>query len=120
MVWDSISARRIFWPPGPGRNCRYSMFKNTSIRFTMNRTRFCRDSVNWTKLRCGSYCSAKEFPLPPWNSSVTRLESKKVFRIKGGNQLMTDAFSERLGERVHLGCPVTAIEHGPSGAGVTY
>ena len=50
----------------------------------------------------------------------TDLESKKVFRLKGGNQLMTDAFAERLGQRVHLGCPVSAIEHGPSGATVTY
>jgi len=50
----------------------------------------------------------------------TDLESKKLFRIKGGNQLMTDAFAARLGDRIHLGCPVTRIEHGASGATVTY
>jgi monoamine oxidase len=50
----------------------------------------------------------------------TDLESKKLFRLKGGNQLMTDAFAARLGETVHLGCPVTAIAHGASGATVTY
>jgi len=50
----------------------------------------------------------------------TEIESEKLFRIKGGNQLMTDAFAERLGECVHLGCPVTAIEHGNSGVTVTY
>jgi monoamine oxidase len=50
----------------------------------------------------------------------TELETKKLFRIKGGNQLMTDAFAQRLGGRVHLGCPVTAIEHGASGVTVTY
>jgi monoamine oxidase len=50
----------------------------------------------------------------------TDLESKKLFRLQGGNQLMTDAFAARLGENVHLGCPVTAIEHGASGATVTY
>ena len=50
----------------------------------------------------------------------TELESKKLFRLKGGNQLMTDAFALRLGQRVHLGCPVTAIEHGASGATVSY
>jgi monoamine oxidase len=50
----------------------------------------------------------------------TDLESKKLFRLQGGNQLMTDAFAARLGETVHLGCPVTAIEHGASGATVTY
>ena len=50
----------------------------------------------------------------------TDLESKKLFRLKGGNQLMTDAFAARLGNRVHLGCPVTRIEHGNSGATVHY
>jgi monoamine oxidase len=50
----------------------------------------------------------------------TELETKKLFRIKGGNQLMTDAFAQRLGGRVRLGCPVTRIEHGASGATVTY
>ncbi|MGI8958255.1 MAG: flavin monoamine oxidase family protein [Bryobacteraceae bacterium] len=60
-----------------------------------------------------------------WAASIkklrgTDLESKKLFRLKGGNQLMTDAFAARLGQRVHLGCPVAAIEHGSSGATVTY
>ena len=50
----------------------------------------------------------------------TDLESKKLFRLKGGNQLMTDAFAARLGNRVHLGCPVSRIEHGASGATVVY
>jgi len=50
----------------------------------------------------------------------TDLESKKLFRLKGGNQLMTDAFAARLGDRVRLGCPVSRIEHGASGATVTY
>jgi monoamine oxidase len=50
----------------------------------------------------------------------TDLESKNLLRLQGGNQLMTDAFAARLGERVHLGSPVSAIEHGPSGATVTY
>ncbi len=50
----------------------------------------------------------------------TDLESKKLFRLKGGNQRMTDALAARLGQRVHLGSPVTAIAHGPSGVTVTY
>jgi monoamine oxidase len=50
----------------------------------------------------------------------TDLETKKLFRLQGGNQLMTDAFAARLGETVHLGCPVTAIEHGASGVTVTF
>jgi monoamine oxidase len=50
----------------------------------------------------------------------TDLETKKLFRLKGGNQLMTDSFAARLGEKVHLGCPVIGIQHGPSGATVRY
>lgn len=60
-----------------------------------------------------------------WGAAIkklrgTDLETKKLFRLKGGNQLMTDAFAERLGQRVHLGCPVTTIEQGSSGVSVTY
>jgi monoamine oxidase len=50
----------------------------------------------------------------------TDLESKKLFRIQGGNQLMTDAFAARLGDRIHLGCPVTRIEYGARGATVWF
>jgi monoamine oxidase len=50
----------------------------------------------------------------------TDLESKKLFRLKGGNQLMTDAFAARLGDKVRLGCPVIRIEHGASGATATF
>jgi monoamine oxidase len=58
-----------------------------------------------------------------WAASIkklrgTDLESKKLFRIKGGNQLITDAFAARLGNRIHLGCPVLGIEHSASGASV--
>ena len=49
----------------------------------------------------------------------TDLESKKLFRLKGGNQLMTDAFAARLGNRIRMGCPVVRIEHGTSGVTVT-
>jgi monoamine oxidase len=60
-----------------------------------------------------------------WGAAVkklrgTDLSTKKLFRLKGGNQLMTDAFAARLGDRIHLGCPVLRIEHGASGATVTY
>lgn len=50
----------------------------------------------------------------------TDLESKKLFRLKGGNQLMTEAFAARLGDRVRLGCPVTAIKHDVSGVTVSF
>jgi monoamine oxidase len=42
------------------------------------------------------------------------------YRLKGGTQMMTDAFACRLGDRVRLGCPVTGIEHGKSGVAVCY
>lgn len=50
----------------------------------------------------------------------TDLSTKKLLRLKGGNQLMTDSFAARLGQKVHLGCPVSAIAHGASGVTVTY
>jgi monoamine oxidase len=69
----------------------------------------------------GSGCALQTI----WGAAVKKLrgtdfQSKKLFRLKGGNQLMTDAFAARLGNRVHLGCPVLHIEHGASGATVTY
>src|SRR5438105_765114 len=69
----------------------------------------------------GSGCALQTI----WGAAVKKLrgtdfQSKKLSRLKGGNQLMTDAFAARLGNRVHLGCPVLRIEHGASGATVTY
>src|SRR5262249_30989206 len=60
-----------------------------------------------------------------WAAAVKRLrgtdlESKKLFRLKGGNQLMTDSFASRLGDRIRLGCPVTRIEHSSSGVAVMF
>jgi len=59
-----------------------------------------------------------------WGAAVKKLRgtplvATKLFRIQGGNQRMTDAFAARLGERVHLGCPVTAIRHDSGGVTVT-
>ena len=59
-----------------------------------------------------------------WGAAIkklrgTDLETKKLFRLKGGNQLITDAFAARLGERVRLGCPVIRLEHGATGVSVT-
>jgi hypothetical protein len=59
-----------------------------------------------------------------WGTAIkklrgTDLETKKLFRLKGGSQLITDAFAARLGERVRLGCPVIGLEHGETGVSVT-
>jgi monoamine oxidase len=43
-----------------------------------------------------------------------------VFRLIGGNSLLPDTFAAKLGDRVRLGCPVTAIRHGDSGVTVSY
>jgi monoamine oxidase len=42
-----------------------------------------------------------------------------VYRLVGGNQKLPDAFTERLGARVKLHSPVTAIEHSQTGVRVT-
>ena len=60
-----------------------------------------------------------------WNTAIKKLRgaplvSLDLYRIKGGNQRMTDAFAARLGERIHLGAPVTSIQHGASGVTVSY
>ena len=49
-----------------------------------------------------------------------RCRLEETVPLKGGNQLMTDAFAARLGNRVHLGCPVLRIDHSATGATVTY
>jgi monoamine oxidase len=60
-----------------------------------------------------------------WHAALLHLRGvplapPKVYRLKDGNSGMTDAFTSRLGARVRLGCPVTAIEHGLSGVTVHF
>jgi monoamine oxidase len=59
-----------------------------------------------------------------WGAAIKKLRgtplvATRLYRIQGGNQRMTDAFAARLGQRVHLGCPVIAIRHDPAGVKVT-
>lgn len=44
----------------------------------------------------------------------------EVFRLKGGNQGLPDAFAKRLGTKVKLSAPILAIEHGKTGVTITY
>ena len=72
------------------------------------------------ELAGGSGCALQTI----WAAAIKRLrgtdlESKKLFRLKGGNQLMTDAFASRLGNRIKMGCPVIGIEQGASGVTLT-
>jgi monoamine oxidase len=43
-----------------------------------------------------------------------------VFRLVGGNQTLPDTFAARLGTRIKLQSPITAIEHGKTGVRVSY
>lgn len=60
-----------------------------------------------------------------WQTAIVKhrklpVFKREVFRLRGGNQLMTDTFATKLGERVRLGCPITGIEHGESGVTVRF
>lgn len=60
-----------------------------------------------------------------WYAAILKLRGLSYFhtdlhRVKGGNQVLTDTFAAKLGERIHLGAPVTAIEHGSNGVTVHY
>ena len=59
-----------------------------------------------------------------WHAAILKLRGvplypPKVYRLIGGNQKLPDAFTERLGARVKLNSPVTAIQHSPDGVRVT-
>ena len=59
-----------------------------------------------------------------WHAAILKLRGvprfpPKVYRLVGGNQTLTDTFAQRLGDRVRLNSPVTAIEHGDTGVRVT-
>jgi monoamine oxidase len=58
-----------------------------------------------------------------WQAAILKMRGvplwpTEVHRLKGGNQKLPDTFAERLGDRVRLASPVTAIAHGRSGVSV--
>ncbi len=60
-----------------------------------------------------------------WHAGILKLRGvplspPDVYRIKGGNQGITNAFARRLGTRVKLNSPLLSIQHGESGVTVTY
>jgi monoamine oxidase len=83
---------------------------------------FRRDGASTTALKfIGDSGSALQ---AVWHAAILKLRGvplfpPKVYRLTGGNQTLTDTFSERLRGRIRLGCPVTAIEHGDSGVRVS-
>jgi monoamine oxidase len=48
------------------------------------------------------------------------LSEGSTFRLKGGNQEMTNAFAKKLGVRVKLACPVLAISHTTDSVTIRY
>lgn len=60
-----------------------------------------------------------------WHAAILNLRGvplfpPDVYHLKGGNQLMTDTLSSKLGDRVQLNSPLTGIEHGAKGVRVSY
>jgi monoamine oxidase len=60
-----------------------------------------------------------------WKSAILKLRGVAeypvdVYRLKGGNQGLPNAFARALGEKVKLNCPILSIEHGDSGVSVLY
>jgi monoamine oxidase len=58
-----------------------------------------------------------------WRAAILKIRGVPLFpidvyRIKGGNQMMTDALASRLGKRIQTGSPLTHIERGESGVRV--
>lgn len=60
-----------------------------------------------------------------WHTAILKrrgvpLWPTQVFRLIGGNSRLPETFAAKLGDRVKLGCPVTAIRYGDSGVTVEY
>lgn len=60
-----------------------------------------------------------------WYAAILRLRGVPVFptdvnRLKGGNQMLPNAFAKKLGNRVWLNSPVVAIKNSDSGVTVSY
>jgi monoamine oxidase len=45
---------------------------------------------------------------------------RPVYRVEGGNQRITDTLAAKLGERLRLGCPLSAIEYGQNSVTVSF
>jgi monoamine oxidase len=60
-----------------------------------------------------------------WYAAILKLRGVPVFptdvyRLKGGNQMLPNAFAKKLGARVWLSSPITSIKNGDTGVTVTY
>ncbi len=60
-----------------------------------------------------------------WQAGILNLRGvalfpPKVFRLKGGNQMLPNEFAKRLGQRVRLNSPLLSIKQGQSGVTIKY
>jgi monoamine oxidase len=60
-----------------------------------------------------------------WETAILHLRGvplapPELYRLKGGNQTLPNTFAAKLGERVHLDCRITQVDHGETGVTVTY
>ncbi|MBL7699284.1 MAG: FAD-dependent oxidoreductase [Chitinophagaceae bacterium] len=60
-----------------------------------------------------------------WRAAIHKIRgmptvTRECFRLKGGNQQLTDAFAKSLGSRVKLNSPITSIQHTADSVKVTY
>jgi monoamine oxidase len=60
-----------------------------------------------------------------WTAGIRQLNGIPVlrtdlYRLKGGNQMLPNAFAKKLGNRVWLDSPVVSIKNGDTGVTVTY
>ena len=60
-----------------------------------------------------------------WNSAILKFRGvpefpTEIFRLKGGNQMLPNAFAKRLGTRVWLNRKITSIENNDANVVVTY
>ncbi|HEY7098940.1 MAG TPA: FAD-dependent oxidoreductase [Terriglobales bacterium] len=60
-----------------------------------------------------------------WHAAIRRKRNMawlevNLFRIRGGNQRLTDALASRVGAKLRLNCPISAIEHSGNSVRVKY
>lgn len=83
-----------------------------------------KDGASKTALRfLGGDGSSALFEL--WKAGILHLRGipllrTDIYRLKGGNQMLPNAFAKRLGQRVWLNSPVLSIKNSDSGVTVKY
>lgn len=60
-----------------------------------------------------------------WQAAILKIRGVahfplNIFRLKGGNQALPDAFAKKLADRVWLNCVITSIENGSDSVTVKY